>query len=99
MQVNILEARNQLSRLLRRAQAGEDVVIANRGEPVARLVPIVPTAAAGSGATKHAAESPQTSSAGGSLLAWLETHPLPDYLKRHAEELDTAIADERRGWE
>ena len=39
MQVNILEARNRLSQLIKAARAGEEVVIANRGEPVARLVP------------------------------------------------------------
>jgi hypothetical protein len=31
VQVNILEAKNRLSRLIKAAQAGEDVVIANRG--------------------------------------------------------------------
>ena len=39
MQVNILEAKNRLSQLIKSAQRGEEVVIANRGEPVARLVP------------------------------------------------------------
>ena len=39
MQVNILEARNQLSRLIKAALAGEEVIIANRGEPVVRIVP------------------------------------------------------------
>ena len=38
--VNVLEARNTLSRLIRAAAAGEDVVIANRGVPVVRLVPV-----------------------------------------------------------
>ena len=32
------QAKTQLSRLLARVEAGEDVVIARRGEPVARLV-------------------------------------------------------------
>lgn len=40
MQVNMLEAKNQLSRLVKAAQAGEDVVIALRGIPAVRLVPI-----------------------------------------------------------
>ena len=39
MQVNMLEARNQLSKLVRAAQEGEDVVIAKNGVPVARLLP------------------------------------------------------------
>ena len=36
--VNVHEAKTQLSRLLARVEAGEDVVIARRGKPVARLV-------------------------------------------------------------
>lgn len=40
MQVNILEAKNQLSRLVRAAQAGEEVVIAHRGIPAVKLVPV-----------------------------------------------------------
>ena len=40
MQVNMLEARNQLSRLVRDALAGEDIVIASNGEPMVRLVPV-----------------------------------------------------------
>lgn len=40
--VNIHEAETQLSRLLRRVQAGEDIVIARAGTPIARLAPIEP---------------------------------------------------------
>ena len=40
MQVNMLEAKNQLSRLVKAAQAGEEVIIANHGVPVARLQPL-----------------------------------------------------------
>lgn len=36
--VNVHQAKTELSRLLTRVEAGEDVVIARRGEPVARLV-------------------------------------------------------------
>ncbi len=39
-EVNTHEAKTQLSRLLRRVAAGEEITIANRGVPVARLVPI-----------------------------------------------------------
>ncbi len=38
MQVNMLEAKNQLSKLVKAAQAGEEVIIANHGVPVVRLV-------------------------------------------------------------
>ncbi len=40
MQFNILEAKNQLSKLVEAARRGEDVVIANRGRAVVRLVKI-----------------------------------------------------------
>ncbi|MCY3504897.1 MAG: type II toxin-antitoxin system Phd/YefM family antitoxin [Chloroflexi bacterium] len=40
--VNIHEAKTHLSRLLAQVEAGEDVVIARNGKPVARLVPCEP---------------------------------------------------------
>jgi prevent-host-death family protein len=39
MLVNMHEAKTQLSRLVARAAAGEDIVIGKAGRPVARLVP------------------------------------------------------------
>jgi prevent-host-death family protein len=41
-QVNILEAKNQLSRLVKEAAAGREIVIASNGRPMAKLVPIRP---------------------------------------------------------
>lgn len=38
--VNMHEAKSSLSRLVEEVAAGEEVVIARAGEPVARLVPI-----------------------------------------------------------
>ena len=38
VQVNIHEAKTQLSRLLAQVEAGEEVVIARNGTPVAKLV-------------------------------------------------------------
>ena len=40
MKVNMLQAKNQLSRLVKDALAGEDIVIASNGEPMVRLVPV-----------------------------------------------------------
>jgi prevent-host-death family protein len=37
------EAKTKLSQLVERAEAGEDVVIARNGKPVARLVPVPAT--------------------------------------------------------
>lgn len=39
-EVNIHEAKTQLSKLLARVAAGEEIVIAKAGRPIARLVPI-----------------------------------------------------------
>jgi prevent-host-death family protein len=38
--VNIHQAKTHLSQLLQRVELGEEIVIANRGVPVAKLVPI-----------------------------------------------------------
>ena len=40
--VNVHEAKTNLSRLLAQVEAGEDVVIARNGKPVARLVEYQP---------------------------------------------------------
>lgn len=40
--VNVHQAKTQLSRLLRQVEAGEAILIARRGEPVARLVSCKP---------------------------------------------------------
>jgi prevent-host-death family protein len=38
--INVAEAKAKLSELLNRAIAGEDIVIARAGKPLARLVPV-----------------------------------------------------------
>ena len=42
VQVNVHEAKTQLSRLLERVRTGEEIVIAKAGKPCARLVPLDP---------------------------------------------------------
>lgn len=37
---NLYEAKNQLSSLVDRAAAGEEIVIAKHGQPMAKLVPV-----------------------------------------------------------
>ena len=49
MLVNIYEAKTRLSALLERVQAGEEIVIARAGEPIARLTPIRPATGSRSG--------------------------------------------------
>lgn len=85
MQVNILEAKNRLSELIKSAQSGKEVVIANRGAPVARLVSV-------------AAQSTVPGQAR-DILDWLDRHPLPAHAKRSAAEIDSGIAAERVGWD
>lgn len=87
MQMNILEAKNRLSQLIRSVEAGEEVVIAKRGEPVARLVPARSTAMAA-----HTGDA-QT------ILDWLDAHPLPAHAHRRGEEIDAAIVEERASWD
>ncbi len=40
--VNLYEAKTQLSKLVERAAAGEEIIIAKSGRPLARLVPLAP---------------------------------------------------------
>ncbi len=86
MQVNVLEAKNQLSQLIRLAQAGDQVIIANRGAPVAQLIPIIPIQATASAPDR-------------SFVKWLASNPLPAHAQRSAQELDAAIAEERAAWD
>lgn len=43
-QVNIHDAKTQLSRLIKQASRGEEIIIAKAGVPVARLIAIEPHA-------------------------------------------------------
>lgn len=42
--VNVQEAKTHLSRLISRAQHGEDVIVARSGKPAVRLTPVEPVA-------------------------------------------------------
>ena len=83
--VNILDARNNLSRLVAAASGGEDVVISKRGIPVARLVAVDEVSL-----PEHTA---------GLAARWLSTNLVPVHAARSAAELDEQIAAERGGWE
>jgi len=39
--VNVHEAKTHLSKLLKQVEGGEEVVIANAGRPIARMIPFV----------------------------------------------------------
>ena len=70
MQINIREAKNRRPELIRSVEAGKQVLIARRGEPVAQLVPVVRQVALAPGAGNA---SP--------IIAWLAEHPLPACLR------------------
>jgi prevent-host-death family protein len=40
--INVYEAKTQLSKLVDRAAAGEEIIIAKAGKPFARLMPLAP---------------------------------------------------------
>jgi prevent-host-death family protein len=42
MRVSVTEAKGQLTELVRRAEAGEEVVLTRHGHPAARLLPVKP---------------------------------------------------------
>ncbi len=52
-QINVAEAKAKLSELLDRALAGEEIVIARAGKPLARLVPVNNMAPRRKGAWRH----------------------------------------------
>ena len=97
MQVNVLEAKNRLSELIRHAQAGEDVVIANRGVAVVRLTPVAKPLAVEQGRAFESGVTPETGNVA-AILALLEK-PRPAWMQRTTEEIDADIAAIRDGWD
>ncbi|GIU67935.1 type II toxin-antitoxin system Phd/YefM family antitoxin [Candidatus Phycosocius spiralis] len=87
MQVNILEAKNRLSELVKCAQAGEEVVIANRGKPVIRLVPL----------EQNGAELGSPGS-GAALSAWLTSRKSSKSQRDH-NQIEADIQDARASWD
>ena len=87
MQVNILEAKNRLSELVKSAQAGEEVIIANRGQPVVRLSPVevgdMETAPMNSGAA---------------LSAWLQARPVRGLMLKD-DEIEAYVRRNRDAWD
>jgi prevent-host-death family protein len=87
MQVNILEAKNRLSEMVKSAQAGVDVIIANRGKPLMRLVPI----------NSDLADSAPINS-GASLSAWLQARSERSPL-RNPDDIEASIQEARNAWD
>lgn len=84
MQFNVLEARNQFSKLLAAAENGEDVVIARRGKPTVRLVKI------------EDSDSPERGT-GAWFAHWYEKNP--PTRERTTEEIEAEIREAKSGWD
>lgn len=83
---NILEARNNLSRLITAVESGaEEVTITRRGKPVARIVPIT-----------GSADVVQPNRA---IVDWLRANPLPPGAGRTRGEIDADLERERGTWD
>ena len=71
MDVGVHEAKTHLSRLLRRVQLGEEITISRGGQPLARLVPVLPPVRPTFGLDRGRLEVPEDFNA-----------PLPEELQR-----------------
>lgn len=84
---NILEARNNLSRLIASVESGAEVTIMRRGKPVAKIVPVV--------------DEPETGpplGSGARLAAWFAANPIRPG-GRTSEEIETGIRELREAGE
>jgi prevent-host-death family protein len=81
--VSIYEARNRLSQLIKDASSGEEIIISNRGEPVAKIIGI----------------SPERVGHGPAIVDWITSNPIPEHARRSPEEIERAIEDERNAWD
>ena len=81
---SVLDARNNLSRLIADAQSGIEVIITNRGVPVAQITSVAPV------------DMPMT---GATLVEWLDERPLPERLARSSDEIDEQIRQAREAWD
>ena len=76
--VNLYEAKTRLSELVDRAAAGEEIVIAKNGRPLARLGPVP-------------VEKPNRTPGGWEGMVWIAEDfddPLPDDIQRYFEGED-----------
>lgn len=87
MQVNILEAKNRLSELIKCARAGEDVIIANRGQPSVRLVPV-----------ENSDGDIDEDGSAAALLNWLQARPVRPAM-RSATQIENDINASRDAWD
>jgi prevent-host-death family protein len=87
MQYNVLEARNQLSKLIEAAEAGEEVIIARRGKPAVRMLPIVEE------------EIDETPGNPAWIAQWFQNYTPDPAWAMTSEEADAYLAEERASWD
>ena len=87
MQYNVLEARNQLSKLIDAAMRGEEVVIAKRGEPAVRLAPVA--------LPDEIEERPGNPAW---IAQWFKDNPVNPAWAMTSDEVDDYIDQERDSW-
>jgi prevent-host-death family protein len=93
--IGIRELRQHASRYIRRAQAGETVIVTDRGEPVAKIVPVKPT---GSSVLDRMIAEGRAIPAKGNLAEFLKTYrppPTPPGAPSLVDEVIRARAEER----
>ena len=88
MQYNVLEARNQFSKLLEAALRGEEVLIAKRGRPVARIA-----ALPAEGEIEEVPGNPAW------IAQWFEENPIDPESMMTSDEADAHLAEERDSWD
>ena len=98
MQVNVLEAKNRLSELIRSAEAGEDVIIANRGRAVVRLVPVAKAAETSMQVPPMADARVEEGGNFAAVLAVIQK-PRPELMRRTDAEIEADVAAIRDGWD
>ncbi len=87
MQYNVLDAKNNLSKLIEAAEAGEEVIIARRGKPAVRLQAIVED------------EIEQVPGNPAWIAQWFKDNPInPDWAMTD-EEIDDYLREERDSWD
>ena len=94
MQVNMLEAKTQLSKLVEAVLRGEEVVIANRGKPVVRLVKAeAPTIKRVAGAWEGLMTEEEIDHA---FSPEVETEMAREWLESLARPIDAGLKPKRR---
>jgi prevent-host-death family protein len=88
MQYNVLEARNQLSKLIEAALSGEEIVIAKRGKAAVRLEPVA--------AEDEIEERPGNPAW---IAQWFRENPIEPEFAMTSEEIDEYLRKERDSWD